>query len=85
MAHTITRVDTTAEGWLYVEVDFGGGWVEDFLFPDIEQDVFESGRIEQVIEHHATKGYSGDRRDHHFTFPDFAHPLEDAARKRLMP
>jgi hypothetical protein len=32
----ITAVDTTQEGHLYVVVDFGDGWIEDFIFPDLK-------------------------------------------------
>jgi hypothetical protein len=32
VGYTITAVDTTAEGHLYVVVDFGDGWIEDFTF-----------------------------------------------------
>lgn len=63
MNYHITAVDTTAEGHLYVVVDFGDGWIEDFIFPDLtpEQDV--AGIVRRVIETHGAKSFSGWRVD----------------------
>ena len=35
MNYTITAVDTTAEGHLYVVVEFDGGLIEDFIFANL--------------------------------------------------
>lgn len=91
MNYTITAVDMTAkggtypEGCLYVVVDFGGGWIEDFITAGLTADDDVLGTVRQIIEHHALKGFSGDRRDPTIVLggPD-PHGLRDIA-KALLP
>jgi hypothetical protein len=93
--YTVTAVDTTAkggtypEGCLYVVVDFGGGWVEDFITAGLTADDDVLGTMRRIIEHHAEKakhhGWSGDRRDPTIVLggPD-PHGLREMA-KALLP
>jgi hypothetical protein len=68
VAYKVTAVDTTAEGGsyppghLYVVVDFGGGWIEDFIF-DLRATDDWLRTVRWTITHHATQGFAGDRRD----------------------
>jgi hypothetical protein len=67
VGYRVTAVDTTQEGHLYVVVDFGNGWVEDFIFPDLTERDDVQGVLERVISEHELKGalyrYHGNRCD----------------------
>jgi hypothetical protein len=63
MVGKITQVDTTPEGHLYLVVDYGDGWVEDHIFPDLRATDDWLRIVRWAIDHHGTKGLSGNRCD----------------------
>lgn len=77
----VTAVDTTAEGYLYLVVDYGDGWIEDHIFPDLRATDDWLRTVRWVIANHAVRGHSGDRRDPNIVLggPD-PHGLKKLAR-----
>jgi hypothetical protein len=67
VGHRVTAVDTTQEGYLYVVVDFGEGWVEDFIFPGLTAENGLPIVAAQVIAEHEVRGrllyFHGNRCD----------------------
>ena len=82
MNYHITAVDTTAEGHLYVVVDFGDGLIEDFVFVNLPAPAV-SETVRQAIADFAADierlGYQGDRRDPNYMLGGTDHATKRAA------
>lgn len=81
----ITHVDSTEEGWLFVEVDFEDGHVNDFLFPDLTSEHEVEATVISVIRdwrlRHPDLG--GDQRSPHLTLTGKDHKGAVALVKHL--
>lgn len=72
MTAQVTRVGSTSQGWLHVEVDFGDGHLNDFLFPDLTSEHDVEAIVTYTIlnwrEHHPE--FTGDHRSEQLIISD---------------
>ena len=63
MLYLVTDVYTTIEGWFTVDVLFENGVHQDFIFPDMTREMFDTGRVQYTIDHYNAPPALGDDRN----------------------